>query len=249
MLQDTHFDLIGSDTTPEISRHVTAMGLIIATLLPFLLAFTCSVVLSGQPGVMTAYAIGKCLQIAFPLFWVVFVERKRIRLARFETKGFAVAGLYGILVVVLALGVYYRLVSGSPALDNVPYMVRHKLAAYGVTGWKDFVWLGAYYAIPHTLVEEYYWRWFVFGRMREFMPVRKAIVVSGFAFSLHHVLLATRYLGDSWGYVVAFSLGVAVSGMAWAWMYQKTKTLYAAWFSHLIVDAGLVWMAFEFWRS
>jgi membrane protease YdiL (CAAX protease family) len=233
----------------DLALRRTAVALIIATLLPFLLAFTCSVIFSGQRGVIVIYAIGKTLQIAFPLFWVLVIERKSLRLVRVETKGLIAGAIYGLLIVALTLSVYYTLVRGAEPLANVPEMVRYKLGAYGVTGWTDFLWLGLYYAIPHTLVEEYYWRWFVYGRMREFLSVRKAIWISSLAFTLHHILLAHRYLGDSWGFVATFSAGVAVSGMVWAWLYEKTNSLYAAWLSHLIVDAGLIWMAYEFWRS
>ena len=31
----------------------------------------------------------------------------------------------------------------------------------------------------------------------------------------------------------------AVGGAVWAWIYERTKTLYAPWLSHLVVDAGI----------
>jgi len=238
-----------NSTSTVVSARSTALALLVATLLPTLLAVTCSVVLSGQRVVVIAYAIGKVLQLGFPVVWVLAVERKTIRFTRPQTNGLIAGGLYGMFVVALTMTVYYGLVSGSESLAEVPEVIRQKLRAYGIAGWRDFYWLGLYYAIPHTLAEEYFWRWFVYGRLKEFLSVRNAIVISGFAFTLHHILLAYRYLGDAWGFIAAFAVGVAISGMVWAWLYEKTNALYAAWLSHLIVDAGLIWMAYEFWRS
>ena len=32
---------------------------------------------------------------------------------------------------------------------------------------------------------------------------------------------------------------MAVGGAAWAWLYERTKSIYASWVSHLLVDAAI----------
>jgi membrane protease YdiL (CAAX protease family) len=88
--------------------------------------------------------------------------------------------------------------------------------------------------------EEYYYRWFLFGRMRAFLPMWLAVVLSSLVFTAHHVILLTAYLpGQFWTAVVPLSLCIAVGGGVWAWLYARTKSLYAPWLSHAIVDAAL----------
>ena len=41
-----------------------------------------------------------------------------------------------------------------------------KLTALGLQSPAAFIVLGVFYALVHSLLEEYYWRWFVFARLR-----------------------------------------------------------------------------------
>jgi len=40
-------------------------------------------------------------------------------------------------------------------------------------------------------------------------------------------------------------LGVAVDGGAWCWLYAKTGSLDAAWISHLLIDAAIMWIGYD----
>ena len=231
------------------SQRKRTLALAIALTIPFLLAWTCSVLLSGRRGVMSAYLIGKSIQLAFPLVWVFYIERRPPTITAPNGKKLLAGVFYGLAIAVMSLVVYYFWLQDSDILSMVPYVVQTKLGAYGVSGWRDFLWLGSYYIIPHTLCEEYYWRWFVYGELRKLISIQKAIVLSGLAFALHHILLGHRYLGDAWTFIAFFSMVVAVSGMVWAWLYQKSGDLYSPWVSHALAEIGLVWIGFEFWRS
>ncbi len=94
--------------------------------------------------------------------------------------------------------------------------------------------------LAHSLLEEYYWRWFVFGQLRRLTTFLPAAVVSSLAFMAHHVVILAVYFPDY--FVVAvlpFSLGIAVGGFVWAWLYERNGSVYAPWLSHLLVDAAI----------
>ncbi len=234
---------------PSVQLRLNLFALLIAILIPSILAWTCSILLSGKPIVFVVYVSGKTAQLAFPLVWTLAVERKTLGFPRRTTKGLMIGTLFGCVVVLFMLAVYHGVAAGNERFVAVANTVRLKLDSYGVKSAADFYWAGSYFVILHTLAEEYYWRWFVFGKMRQSMIPRLAIFLSGLAFAAHHVLLAKRYFGDQWGMVALFSASVAVSGMVWAWLYQRSGSLFAPWISHLIVDAGLVWIGFELWRG
>jgi membrane protease YdiL (CAAX protease family) len=44
-------------------------------------------------------------------------------------------------------------------------------------------------------------------------------------------------------------LGIAIGGAAWAWVYDRSKSLYGPWLSHLIVDAAIFWIGFDLVRD
>ena len=44
------------------------------------------------------------------------------------------------------------------------------------------------------------------------------------------------------------SLGVAVGGAAWAWLYERTGSVLAPWVSHLLIDATLFVIGWDLLR-
>ena len=100
-------------------------------------------------------------------------------------------------------------------------------------------------AVPHSFLEEYYWRWFVFGQTRRITGVKAAIIISSLGFMSHHVIVIHQFLDNGWQVTLFFSLCVATGGVLWAWLYNKYKTLYGAWVSHLMVDLGIMYIGYD----
>ena len=75
------------------------------------------------------------------------------------------------------------------------------------------------------------------------------MAVSSLAFTAHHVLVLGFYFGRLWWPTVIFSLAVAIGGVFWAWLYQKSGSLYGPWLSHALVDAALFLIGYDLIRS
>jgi membrane protease YdiL (CAAX protease family) len=56
----------------------------------------------------------------------------------------------------------------------------------------------------------------------------------------HVVILGGFFPGHFWEIVLPFSLAIAVGGVVWAWMYERSGSLLGPWLSHLIVDVALM---------
>ena len=108
-----------------------------------------------------------------------------------------------------------------------------------------YILFGLFVSLIHSFMEEYYWRWFVFGQLRRLAPAGVAIFVSGIGFMLHHVVILSTYFG--WWSLpsVGFSLAVAVGGFVWAWLYHRTGSLYGPWLSHLLVDMAIFVIGYD----
>ena len=107
--------------------------------------------------------------------------------------------------------------------------------------WTDplgYAILGGFYAVVHSFLEEYYFRWFVFGRLRELLRFAPAAIVSGLAFMAHHVIVLYVFLGPSL-HTAFLSLCIAAGGFIWAWQYERSRSLLGPWISHMIVDTGI----------
>lgn len=208
---------------------------------PSLVTLAYFVWLAGKPSAwqQVAFAIGKVLQFGFPVFWVFVVLGRRPKIRRPESAGLVMGLLFGVLVAtaMFALAIFWLRPAGL--LDQPIEMMRQKLSDLGINSFGKYLALGIFYSLAHSFLEEYYWRWFVFGQLREWISVQWAILISSLGFMAHHVILLGVYFGWSSSMTWLFSLGVAMGGAVWAWLYHRTGTLYAPWLSHLVVDAAI----------
>ena len=183
-----------------------------------------------------AFLVGKTIQFGFPLAWLLLVERGGLAIRRPTLP--ALAWGIGIgLAMALGMAVGYWLLGSNPAFAKAADELRIKWAEMGMSDRTILCAVGLFYILFHTLLEEYYWRWFVFGRLRDLIAPRAAIAVSSIGFMAHHVILLVTYF--SWPWAVLFALAVAMAGAIWAWLYQRSGLLYGPWLSHLLAEIAI----------
>jgi membrane protease YdiL (CAAX protease family) len=61
----------------------------------------------------------------------------------------------------------------------------------------------------------------------------------------HVVLLFPFFAGKFLTLVMPLSLGIAVGGAVWAWLYERTGSIYAPWLSHLIIDVAIFAVGYD----
>ena len=188
----------------------------------------------------TAYGIGKAIQFGFPIAWVLIWYRHKLnRSGDADTKQIWIGIGFGLLVVATMFAIYFLLIQPSEVAAGLTELVKEKVSGLGVDSiWKYFG-LGCFYALGHSFLEEYYWRWFVFDYLKKFTSTWMANILSSLGFMAHHVILLAFFFGWGSPLTYLFSLCIAVGGMFWAWQYHRTGRLIAPWISHMIVDAGI----------
>jgi uncharacterized protein len=163
-----------------------------------------------------------------------------LQLRRPHFMGLGPALIFGLTVSAAMIGVYFGALRGTSLLARTPAMVRHKLHEVNMDTPPRYVILAVFVVAAHSLLEEYYWRWFVFGGLRQFLALLPAMFLSSLAFMGHHVIVLYVYLpGRFWTAVLPFALAIAVGGAVWAWLYERNGSIWAPWLSHLLVDAGI----------
>src|SRR5262249_22023903 len=108
--------------------------------------------------------------------------------------------------------------------------------------------LAGFIAVIHSVLEEYYWRWFVFGRLRRLIRPASAAALASLAFMGHHVVVLAVFIpGWERFFTLALPLafGLGVGGAVWSWLYHRSGSIYAAWISHLIIDASIMAVGYE----
>ena len=236
---------------PKGTEHVV-VG--IALLLPTLVTWLYFVALASAPAAVqqSAYAVGKTVQFSLPAVWIYWVCGERFEWVRPTRSGLLSNVLFGGAVVALTTALYHfclnpagYLSPGSPAGEAVLAKVR----GFGAGDAWRYAALGAFYSTVHSGLEEYYWRWFVFGRLRRMIPLGWAIGLSSVGFMAHHVILLGIYFDWALLPVAMFSVAVAIGGAVWAWLYHRSGSLFGPWMGHLLIDAGIFLVGYDLVRG
>jgi len=168
------------------------------------------------------------------------LDPRWLHLTRPRFSGLKPALIFGLLIAALMVGVYFGMLRDTSLLAQTPARLRHKLQEVGMDTPARYAVLAVFVVAAHSLLEEYYWRWFVFGGLRQFMPLVPAMVLSSLAFMAHHVVVLYVYLpGKFLTAVLPFSLAIAVGGAVWAFLYERSGSIWSPWLSHLVIDAGI----------
>jgi CAAX protease family protein len=186
-----------------------------------------------------AFAVGKTIQFALPIVWVWLVQRQRPRWKSPGSKGLTSGGLFGMAVATAIVLLYFGLLKPSGMFDQPAEAVRTKVQGFGAGSPAVFIVMGVFYSALHSLLEEYYWRWFVFGQLARGCKLAMAVGISSVAFAAHHVLVLAHYFGWLSPLTCLFTASVAVGGAIWAIIYRQSGSLYASWLSHALVDAAI----------
>jgi CAAX protease family protein len=209
-----------------------------ATVLPCLASLFYFVWFSSHGFARVIYGGTKVFTIVWPVLAVWLICRCKLPKPHLADRRHIRAVPLGLLTGAAIVALMFGLMAtplGDMALNSAS-RIRAKAEDLGLL---EHYWSFAIFlSVIHSLIEEYYWRWFVFGRMAEVMSVPLAHALAGVAFAAHHVVVATQFFPLGWG--VLFGSLVGIGGVVWSVHYRKQCTLAGAWVSHLVVDLGLM---------
>src|SRR5262249_5687569 len=182
--------------------------LFFALLYPTLLAWFYFVQLAGDasrpnPAQQAAYGVGKAFQFVLPVLFFWWFDRSRLQASRprFDKLGFAIG--FSLVTAAAMFLLYFGWLKQTPVFASAPERIGEKLRQFGLKCAVGFLAIGLFVSLLHSLLEEYYWRWFLFGRLRDHFSFPAACTVSSLGFMAHHVIVLAVYLpGYFWTAVV-----------------------------------------------
>jgi len=231
-------------------------ALALALTLPSAVTWLYFIWLDGAPegAVKTAFAVGKTVQFLLPAAWVLLVQRQRPRLARPAAWSLGLGALFGLAVGAAMIAFYFAALKPAGFFETVAPLVREKVHAFGVHTFAAYLLLALFYSLIHSLLEEYYWRWFVFGQLADGLcgerPPRRsglvvALTIASLGFAAHHVLVLGHYFGWTSPLTWLFSASIAIGGAFWSWLYHRFNSLLAPWLSHALIDAAIFLIGYD----
>lgn len=151
---------------------------------------------------------------------------------------------FGLLVV----GLLFFLIGATPlglVLDENRDRIAGRIRDLGVA--EHFLWFALFISFFHAALEEFYWRWFVFGQAQKVMKLPLAYVVASAGFAAHHIVVLSQFFPIGWALILGACVGIG--GAFWCWLSYRYNSLFGAWVSHMIIDLGLMWVGWQVLQS
>lgn len=226
-----------SDETNEAMSDRPSVKLALLALLLFAPAPTVGVlsklVLAESVWGTALWGLMKVWQFGLPVAWLIYVWKQPVRWSKPTRGGFGVAAISGGVICAMIGGAYA--LWGSALID--PEVFRPRLVEFGLGN--PWVYLGGaiYWVTVNSVLEEYFYRWFIYRQCEALMVKWMAIVAAGLIFMAHHTIAMSSYF--DWPLVVLGSLGVFIGGVTWSWMYGKYRSVWVPYLSHAMVDVAI----------
>jgi len=218
-----------------------------ALVIPFIASFFYFVLFPGTAFGNGFYKGVKVFLLVWPLVATILILKVKM-IDRSREKRHLVSMVPAVGFGLLVVGLLFFLLEATPLgliLDENRDRIAGRIRDLGVAD--HFLWFALFISLFHAALEEFYWRWFVFGQAQKVMRLPLACLVASAAFASHHVVVLSQFFPLVWALVLGACVGIG--GAMWCWLSYRYNSLYGAWGSHMIIDLGLMWVGWEVLQS
>ena len=184
-----------------------------------------------RPGYAVKSAIKMAVFAALPLLLTrLFALLSPKEIFRFRKRGFGVA-------LGLGIGIYALILGGWAVLRNwIDFSgIADSLTANAGVTKDNFLYVSLYISFANSLLEEFFFRGFLFGNLKQNRTL--AYGISAAAFSLYHAAMMIGWFSP---WLTALVLiGLAVGGCIFNWLNEKLGCIYASWLTHMFANFAI----------
>jgi len=181
------------------------------------------------------------LFLMIPLLFIRFVLEKPIlaflNLRVIDLKNLRLGFLFGFISMGIVIGSFFLF---RPFID-VDSIMTDLVERQEIT--KDiFLFIALYITFGNSLLEEFYFRGFLFLQMYEKGSKRFAYLFSALLFALYHVAIFAAWFNI--GIMLLALLGLFAVGLLLNWLNLKSKNFLNSWTLHIMADIGVMVVGF-----
>ncbi|NNE91377.1 MAG: CPBP family intramembrane metalloprotease, partial [Verrucomicrobiales bacterium] len=236
-------------TTPHDENRKKRFWLTVPFLfLPFVASLFYAIFFDGTPLGTACYIGIKIFLIGWPIVATLLFLRERIRFRDRANPGQTGRSiLWGSVFAIATLGLMFGLMQTplGGLIDGYSGSIREFVEGLGVMN--HFILFAVFLSLLHSSMEEFYWRWFIFGNLRQLVTPGKAMFWAAVGFASHHIVILSQFFKPEGGesnlfLAILFGACVGLGGAVWSWLYHRHGNLWGAWVSHMIIDFGIMWL-------
>lgn len=194
------------------------------------------------------YGAAKAFLLVWPLiawFMILPQQQKQLPKSPNRKQSFIWGIVSGTMIVAAMFGLMQTPV--GDLVEATEPMIREKGEQLGFL--KYFLPFAIAMSLVHSALEEYFWRGFVAGRLATAMNPTLGQIISAVGFAAHHYIIVWVFFPDATWLFLFLGTCVGIGGFIWSYIYQRTGSLLGAWVSHLMVDLGIFWIAWQVLQS
>ena len=226
----------------ECSREPASLPwrfLLPALIVPLLGSLIYFVWLPHHPIAKVTYGATKVFTLCYPLF---FIGWRRLLVLPSRSS------LASVVSIGLTSGIVISLMGWGLMATPMGELVREgagpvKDKAYALGFAQNYLLFAIFVSFFHSALEEFYWRGFVFSKLRGKLGRWSSHILAALAFAAHHLVVTLQYFPAPLALFLA--LCVAIGGFIWTFLYEKQGNLVGCWLSHLCVDVLLMFIGYQ----
>lgn len=186
-----------------------------------------------QPGYAAKSAVKIGLFLLIPLGYALLDKGIDIKsIFKFNKRFFLYAFLLGVGLYAVILGAYFAV---RPFYD-FSVIAQSLSSTAGVTK-ENFIFVSLYISFINSLLEEFFFRGFVFVNLKKHSTRVLAYTVSSAAFSLYHVAMMVGWFNI--GLFVLVLAALAAGGVIFNYLNEKHGNVYTSWFVHMFANFAI----------
>lgn len=179
-------------------------------------------------------AIKMIMFLGLPILYTLYDKNIKIR-DNFKIK--SKKGLIGSLV--LGIGVYlviltaYFILKNFIDLSNIIKLLDKNVSV----NQENFLWVALYISFVNSLLEEFFFRGFIFLNLKRTGGRKFAYISSAFVFAIYHVAIM-----GSWFRPIIFIIamtGLFVGALIFNYLNEKSNNIYNSWLVHMMANLSI----------
>lgn len=159
------------------------------------------------------------------------IDRRRLKL------GFGL-GLLSMVILILAFILLEEYIDGEAIILDLKNRLDISL--------KEYIWIAVYITFVNSLLEEFYFRGFIFLKLYQSDFPVLGYLYSSALFAVYHVAIFATWF--SWELMLLALAGLFVVGLIFNWLNTKSNNFLNSWILHICADIAIVLIGFYlFW--
>ncbi len=203
-----------------------------------LLACACLYIIEQYLGV--SYAVKTLSKLIFfiilPLIYIKKIKKSNIaeelNLKHLDKKRFKLGFIFGLGSFLIVLAAYF-IFKGVIDLNDIVNDLKEK----NITP-ANFILIGLYVTLGNSLLEEFFFRGFIFLNLYDMQKEKLAYFYSSVLFGLYHIGIFKAWFNI--GLILLCLLGLITVGFIFNWLNTKSKNFINSWLVHIFADSAII---------